>query len=209
MLFIDILLRSSVPIFILISGNLLLNKKYKITQIIYKVIKYYIFFIIFNSLYMLLDATVLNGAAITAETIRNIFVSSVTLKPIYQMWYFQLILLTYISVPLFQFIIGKNSKLLDTITLVVLIVLFQIIPWFIPTFYNNYTYYLVFLTYFFLGYYLKKYEFKFENILLFILFIGSFIFTYTKSIALDHSYYYLNFTFFNTMFIALFIFNIS
>ena len=58
MLFIDILLRSSVPIFILISGNLLLNKKYTILQILSKVAKYYIFFIIFNSLYMVLDVTI-------------------------------------------------------------------------------------------------------------------------------------------------------
>ncbi|MBR6073549.1 MAG: acyltransferase family protein [Bacilli bacterium] len=208
MLFIDILLRASVPIFILISGYLLLNKKYKLIDIIYRLLKYYIFFIIFNSLYMLLDMSVLNNNPITTDGIKNILISSLTLKSIYQMWYFQLILLTYASVPIFQLLIGKNSKLLDTITLVVLILLFQLIPWFIPTFYNNYTYYLVFLTYFFLGYYLKKYELKYMNILLFVLFIIGYAFTYIKSVNLDHSYYYFNFTFFNTMFVALFIYNV-
>lgn len=208
MLFIDIFLRASVPLFILISGHLLLNKKYTVLQIISKVLKYYIFFIIFNSLYKVLDITMINHMSLSAESIKGVLLDSLTLKSIYQMWYFQLIIITYISVPLFQWLIGKNSKVIDTITLVVLILLFQVIPWFIPTFYNNYTYYLVFLTYFYLGYYLKKYQFKFENIVLFILFIISYIFTYTKSVNLDHSYYYLNFTFFNTMFISLFIFNI-
>ena len=41
------------------------------------------------------------------------------------------------------------------------------------------------------------------------LFIISFIYTYNKTIALDHDYYYLNFMFFNTMFVSISLFKIS
>ena len=57
-----------------------------------------------------------------------------------------------------------------------------------------------------MGYYFTKYKFKYENIPLLVLFVISYIYTYTKTIVLDHDYYYLNFIFFNTMFISLFIF---
>ena len=128
---------------------------------------------------------------------KNILIDSLCVKTVYQMWYFKIIFITYASVPIFQFIISKNNKILDTVILAVLIFLFQVLPWFVPVFYANYTYLLVFLTYFYLGYYLMKYTFRFEDIIMLILFIASYIYTYNKTIVLDHDYYYLNFMFFN------------
>ena len=209
LIFIDILLRSSVPIFVLISGYLILNRKYTIKQVIFKLIKYYIVFIIFNSMYMLLDKVFINKMDLSVDLMKGIFIDSLLVKTIYQMWYFKIIFITYASIPLFQHIISKKNMILDTITLIVLILLFQVIPWFIPVFYANYTYLLVFLTYFYLGYYLMKYSFKFENIILFVFFLISYIYVYNKTVVLDHDYYYLNFILFNTMFIAIFIFKIS
>jgi peptidoglycan/LPS O-acetylase OafA/YrhL len=54
-----------------------------------------------------------------------------------------------------------------------------------------------------------KYTFKFEDILMLIALIVSFIFTYNKTIALDHDYYFLNFIFFNVMFMSVSIFKLS
>ena len=205
----DILLRSSVPIFVLISGYLILNRKYTIKEVIFKLIKYYIVFVIFNSMYMVLDRVIINKVDFSPDLLRSIFIDSLLVKTIYQMWYFKIIFLTYAFIPLFQYIISKKSFIIDTITLGILILLFQVIPWFIPVFYANYTYLLVFLTYFYLGYYLMKYTFKGENIILFIFFLISYIYVYNKTVVLDHDYYYLNFILFNTMFIAIFIFKVS
>ena len=205
----DIILRTSVPLFVLISGNLVLNRKYSIKDVIVRLIEYYVFFIIFNSMYMILDQVFINKIDFNLDLVKNVVLDSLCVKTIYQMWYFKIIFITYASIPLFQFIISKNNKILDSITLGVLIILFQVLPWFVPVFYSNYTYLLVFLTYFYLGYYVMKYTFKFEDILMLIALIVSFIFTYNKTIALDHDYYFLNFIFFNVMFMSVSIFKLS
>ena len=205
MLFIDILLRSSVPLFIFISGNLMLNKKYTIKQVLYKLIKYYLLFIVFNSMYKIVDCIMIQHESIN---IINILVDELTLKSIYQMWYFKLLLLTYASVPIFQYLISKNNKILDTITLTILIILFIVMPYIIGGTYFEVSYYLVFLLYYYLGYYIKKYEFKYENILFLIIFGLSYYYTYSKSVVLDHDYYYLNFQLINTLLIGLSIFKI-
>ena len=205
----DIILRTSVPLFVLISGNLVLNRKYSIKDVIVRLIEYYVFFVIFNSMYMILDQVFINKLDFNLDLVKNVVLDSLCVKTIYQMWYFKIIFITYASIPLFQFIISKNNKILDSITLGVLIILFQVLPWFVPVFYSNYTYLLVFLTYFYLGYYVMKYTFKFEDILMLIALIVSFIFTYNKTIALDHDYYFLNFIFFNVMFMSVSIFKLS
>ena len=205
LLFIDILLRTSVPLFILMSGNLMLNKNYSIKNILYKLIKYYLLFIIFNSMYMVADSLMIQH---TALDVKNILVSGVTLKSVYQMWYFKLLLLTYASVPIFQYIISKKSKLLDFITLLVLIIAFLILPNLLGGKYFEICYFLEFLLYYYLGYFIKKYEFKFENILLLVLFGLCYYYTYTKSYIFDHNYYYLNFQLSNMLILSLSFFKI-
>ena len=205
----DILLRTSVPLFVLISGNLVLNRNYTIKDVITRLIEYYIYYVIFNSMYMILDQVFINKATFDLNILKNAFIDLLCVKTIYQMWYFKIIFITYASIPIFQFIIKRNNMILDTITLGLLVILFQILPWFVPVFYANYTYLLVFLTYFFLGYYVMKYKFKFEDILMLLIFIGSYIYTYNKTVALDHDYYYLNFMFFNTMFMSVSLFKMS
>ena len=145
----DIILKSAVPIFVLISGNLLLNKKIKYKKLFFKLIKYYLFFIIFNSIYKLSDSVVIMHQSIDFNLIKTIIIDSLKLHSIYQMWYFHIIFLTYIFIPVFKFFINKNNKIIDIIVLLVLLFLFQILPWIIPVFYKDYTYLLVFLTYFY------------------------------------------------------------
>lgn len=205
----DIILRTSVPLFVLISGNLVLNRKYTIKDIIMRLIEYYMFFVIFNSVYMVIENLFITNLEFNVDLMKNILIDSLCVKTVYQLWYFKIIFITYASVPIFQFIISKNNKILDTVVLAVLIFLFQVLPWFVPVFYANYTYLLVFLTYFYLGYYLMKYTFRFEDIIMLILFISSYIYTYNKTIVLDHDYYYLNFMFFNTMFLSISLFKLS
>ena len=209
LIFIDILLRSSVPIFVLISGYLILNKKYTYNQLIHKLFKFYIYYFISNSIYLLLDRIVINSIPFSINLLGSVLLDTLTFNTIYQMWYFKILFITYITIPIFQYIIGKNNKLLDFIILGILILTIQVIPNIITTFYSNYTYLLVFIIYFYLGYFINKYKFKYMNILLFVLFIISYVYTYKNTIRLDHDYVYLNFMFFNTMFISLFIFSIS
>lgn len=205
---IDIILKTSVPIFVLISGNLNLEKNHTIKELILKILKYYLFFIIFNSIYKLFDALFVLNIKLDFSLLKQILVDSLLLKSIYQMWYFHIIFITYISIPIFKYFIDKKSKVIDFIILGILVFLFQILPWIVPVFYKNYTYLLVFLTYFYLGYILNKYRFKYDRFIYFILFLISYIFTYKKTIILDHDYYYFNFTFFNISFISIFIYNL-
>ena len=103
----DIILRTSVPLFVLISGNLVLNRKYSIKDVIVRLIEYYVFFVIFNSMYMILDQVFINKIDFNLDLVKNVLIDSLCVKTIYQMWYFKIIFITYASIPLFQFIISK------------------------------------------------------------------------------------------------------
>lgn len=208
LLFIDILLRTSVPLFIMISGNLLLNKDYTIKQIICKLIKYYVLFILFNSFYKAVDYITIKHIAINFNIAKDILFESITFNSIYQMWYFKILLITYAMVPFLRWLIKKESRLIDSITLALLLIIFFLLPSIIPVFYQGLNYYLCFITYFFLGYYIKKYEFKYETLLLIIPFIISYYLIYTKSVVLDHDYTYFSFDLYTMLFLVMFIFKL-
>ena len=182
--FIDCLCRYCVPIFVMCSGSIFLNRNDNIKKIIFKyILRIYLIFILFNTIYQIIDIIMYKDVILNLNTIFDCILNSILLKSIYHLWYLKIVLITYAFIPIFRYFIGKNKRYIDNIVLIVLLILVQILPMLI----NNITFLNIvnlfgYLLYFYLGYYIDKYNSKKELILLFILSIISFIYMYINTI---------------------------
>lgn len=182
--FIDCLCRYCVPIFVMCSGTIFLNRNDSIKKIIFKyILRIYLIFILFNTIYQIIDIIMYRDSVLNLNVIFDCILNSILLKSIYHLWYLKIALITYAFIPIFKSFIGKNKRYIDNIILIVLLILVQILPMLI----NNITFLNIvnlfgYLLYFYLGYYIDKYNSKKELILLFILSIISFIYMYINTI---------------------------
>ena len=183
--FIDSIARVCVPIFAMCSGAIFLNRDDSIKKIIFKyILKIYIIFIIFNFSYKLVDLFIYKDGILNMNILLSFLKDSFLLRSIYHLWYLKIVIIMYAFIPLFKLLINKN-KYINHIILLVLFITFTILPMFIK---ESHFIYICgsfgYLLYFYLGFYLDKYKFKFENIIFCILSIISLIYTYINTINL-------------------------
>ena len=182
--FIDCLCRYCVPIFVMCSGSIFLNRNDNIKKIIFKyILRIYLIFILFNTIYQIIDIIMYRDSVLNLNVIFDCILNSILLKSIYHLWYLRIVLITYAFIPIFRYFIGKNKRYIDNIVLIVLLILVQVLPMLI----SNITFLNIinlfgYVLYFYLGYYIDKYNSKKELILLFILSIISFIYMYLNTI---------------------------
>ena len=211
--FIDIILLVCVPIFVMCSGNIFLNRKDSFKKMIFKyALKIYLIFILFNSLYKLADITIYEHGVISIKTIINVLKESLLLKNIYHLWYLKIVIAMYVITPLLKYFLNIKNKYIDHILLLVLLLIVKVSPILI----TNKIYLQImgvfgFMLYYYLGYYLDKYNHKSLKYLFIPLFIICYYYTYTKTInssilinsaSTDHMQYQS----YNIMFISTFIF---
>ena len=184
--FIDCIARISVPIFAMCSGAIFLNRDDSVKKIIFKyILRIYLIFILFNFVYKIVDLIIYKDGIISFNILLTFLKDSILLKSIYHLWYLKIVIIMYAFIPIFKYFINKNKKYIDHIILVVLFILFQILPILINnSYFTWFIGYFGYLLYFYLGFYLDKYKFKYINILLFIGYIISFIYTYINTINL-------------------------
>ena len=121
------LARFAVPIFVMISGALLLNEEYnysfeKIKRHIKKNIKFYIFWSLFYALFRYKEA-ILNGDLSQAKN----FVISI-INGEYHLWFIPMIIGLYLLVPLLRLWVKKENKKQVELFLVLSIVFSFVIP---------------------------------------------------------------------------------
>ena len=181
--FIDSIARVCVPIFAMCSGAIFLNRDDSIKKIIFKyILKIYIIFIIFNFSYKLVDLFIYKDGVLNINILFTFLKDSLLLRSIYHLWYLKIVIIMYAFIPIFKLLINKN-KYINHIILITLFIIFSVLPIFIK---ESHFIYICgsfgYLLYFYLGFYLDKYKFKFENIIFFILSIVSLIYTYINTI---------------------------
>lgn len=184
--FIDSIARVCVPIFAMCSGAIFLNRDDSIKKIIFKyILKIYIVFIIFNFSYKLVDLFIYKDGVLSFNILLSFIKDSILLRSIYHLWYLKIVIIMYAFIPIFKYFINKNKDYINHIILAILFILFSILPIFIKD--NHFVIFVSsfgYLLYFYLGFYLDKYKFKFENIIFLILGITSLIYTYINTINL-------------------------
>ena len=195
---IDCFCRCAVPIFIMCSGAIFINRDDKLKDIIFKyILKLYLVFIIFNSIYKLFKLVLLENNMLSFNLIKEILFSSIKFDYVYQFWFLKIIIICYAFIIVFRFIRKKNSMLLD---IFVLLILFFLLADFESFQLLNINYNFRYLLYFYLGYFFDKYNNKYFNIIFSLLGIISIIYMYKNTItisvinnsALESYLYYLN-----------------
>ena len=182
--FIDIMFLVCVPLFIMCSGTIFLNRNDSIKKIIFKyILKIYLIFILFNTLYKTADLIIYQNGSITFSILKRIVIDSLLLRSIYHLWYLKIIIAMYFCIPLLNYIKKNNIKYIDHILLIVLLIFAKITP----IIFDNGSYITFmsifgFILYYYLGYYLDKYANKYYLIIMIPLAIISYIYTYTKTI---------------------------
>lgn len=183
--FIDIIFHVSVPLFIMCSGAIFLNRNDNIKKIILKyALKIYLVLVLFTILYKCADILFLTNSELTIKTFFTLLKDSLLLKTIYHLWYLRVIIFMYLSIPIFRLLLKIKLKYIDHIILLFLIVIFKVLPIFITNdIFLTITSTEGFAIYFYLGYYLDKY---FDKKLLYIgvpLFLIGYYYSYTKTIS--------------------------
>ena len=211
--FIDIAFHVCVPLFAMCSGNIFLNRNDSNKKILSKyVLKIYLIFILFSFSYRLMDLIFNQNSNITLNLALNMLKDSLLLKTIFHLWYLRVVIVLYLSIPLFKLLFKINNKYKDHIILVLLIILVKVVPIFFKTgWFLTFISIFGFIIYFYLGYYLDKYFDK-KILLLFIpVAIISYYYTYTKTITSSISLGvpiidYMEYLSYNIMFPSIFIF---
>ena len=197
---IDSFCRCAVPIFLMCSGAIFINRDDKLKDIIFKyILKLYVIFILFNSIYMFFKLVLIENNSISLNLIKNIVICSLKFEYVYQFWFLKIIILCYLFIIIFRFIRKRNNALLDTFILLLLFILladfnsFKIL---------NINYDFRYLLYFYLGYFLNKYNNKYMSLVFVILGLFSIYYMYKNTILisiinntpLENYLYYLNVT---------------
>jgi surface polysaccharide O-acyltransferase-like enzyme len=161
---IDSLCRFCVPIFVMCSGAVFLNRRDSFKKLALKyALRFYILFVVFNTLSMVLDG-IFHHQMLSFKLVQDSLISSLLLKPVFQLWYLRMSIVLYLSTPILMFFCKKNRAVVDTLVLATLVLLLYILPAYanIPIPHD-----FRFLLYYYLGYYLHKYGRK-ELILAFL-----------------------------------------
>ena len=162
--FFDAFTRVGVPIFFMLTGILLLNKKEEHTSFIkQRIPKLLISYIVFSIIYIIYD--VITGSKIVSikDTIQIIL----SKQAAYHLWYMPVIILIYLLIPFIQKIISHFTKedlnkligtifLLGNITLSVSVITTRLGRPLLDNFY--YPNLIIYMNYLFIGYYLYKYK---------------------------------------------------
>lgn len=209
---IDILLLSSVPIFVMCSGAIFLNRDDSIKKIIFKyILRIYLISILFNSIYLLSDMIVYQKASLSIKSILNILKDSLLLKNIYHLWYLRVVICTYLTIPLFKYLLKIKNKYIDYIILIATFLIVKVLPIFITNAsFLNFMYFFGFIIYFYLGYFFDKYKNKKLILPFTLIFIASYLYTYiqttTHAIIYHQDLKYMQYQSYNIMGISLLIF---
>ena len=120
---IDVCCRCAVPIFLMCSGAIFINRDDSIYKIIFKyILKLYLIFIIFNSVYMFFKLAMLENNVISFSLIKNIVFNSIKFNYVYQFWYLKVCIICYLFIPIFKFIRKKENTILDILILIILFI---------------------------------------------------------------------------------------
>ena len=202
--FLDVIARFCVPIFIMCSGSIFLNRNDSSKKMIFKYsLRIYIIFIIFNFIYKYIYYQVLGGNPFDLYGTLNCFITSIKLQSIFQLWYLRIIFILYLLTPLIKLL--RINKIVDTIILFILFISSTII--------TNYTLLVLvgYIFYYYAGYYFSKYNIKNFKYIFYILGIISIVYTYymtlTTSINLNSpTIVYIDYLRFNIMIYSISIF---
>ncbi|MFY0714757.1 acyltransferase family protein [Seonamhaeicola sp. NFXS20] len=157
--FFDSISRYSVPIFLMISGALLLNKDYDLMEFLKKrFVKIMLPFLMWSIIYSLLNRYVFKkGSFDIIKIVRDVFYGSE-----YHLWFIFTLLGVYLTVPILRKWIKQATKKEILYVLIIwLVTLFLTIPRmkiYFPKI--DLTYFSGFIGYFILGYYLSLSHFK-------------------------------------------------
>ena len=183
--FIDVIFHVCVPLFVMCSGAIFLNREDSLKKIVLKyTLKIYLILVLFSVFYKSADILFLTNSEMTFKTFLIMIKDSFLLKTIYHLWYLRVVIFMYLSIPIIRLLLKIKSKYIDHIVLLMLVLIFKVLPIFI----TNGTFLTVvgtegFIIYFYLGYYLYKY---FDKKLLYVsipLFFIGYYYSYTKTIS--------------------------
>ena len=212
----DGLARIGVPLFIMISGALMLDKNYQFST--QKIIKHIIRMIVFFAFWSVLYCFIFNivGSIIKHESIDIIKIIGSLIKGHYHLWFVYLIIGLYLIVPLLRLWVNDANKKYVEYFIILSIIFTYIIPQIISIG-SNYSnlfehinviiennlslkYVGGFTTYFILGWYINNYELKNKRIIyilglfgVLITIMGTYILSNTTGKALQmYEYLYIN-----------------
>lgn len=190
-----------VPIFVMISGTLMLDKNYEFSKkkLIKHIIRMIIFFICWSAVYCVIY-NIVGQILVEHKSIDIIKVIGSFIRGHYHLWFIYLIVGLYLIVPLLRLWVKDENKKYVKYFIILSIIFTYIIPQIISigSNYSNLFFYLNdimenniqlkyvggFTTYFILGWYINNYDFK-NNKIIYILggvgFITSVVGTYILS----------------------------
>ncbi len=222
--FFDSIGHLGVPIFIMISGALLLDKNYNYTKekLIRHISKLILFFIFWSIIY-----SIVQNIIIPLQNNKNInyfkFFGEIIKGPIH-LWFIQMLIGLYLIVPLLRLWVKEENKKYIEYFIILSMIFSFIIPQIISIgsnynfFYRyiqnaidnmNLKYIYTYVTYFVLGWYLNNYDIKDKNLLYGLGIIGlfsSFTITSILSITLNKSIDSFGYSTINAFFASIMIF---
>lgn len=189
----DSFARVGVPIFVMISGALLLDKNYEFTtkKLINHITKLIIFFVCWSALYCIASKIII-PLFVTHEPLNLIEIIGSLIKGHYHLWFVYLIVGLYLIVPLLRLWVKDENKKYVEYFIILSVVFTFILPQIISIGSNYHTlfayldyaiehnlqlnYVAGYTTYFILGWYIHNYEMKHDKL---IYLLGSFGFIIT------------------------------
>lgn len=211
--FIDILFHVCVPLFIMSSGAIFINRDDSIKKIVFKyMLRIYLIFIVFNVLYKSADIIIYSSNTLSFSIIKKIIIDSLLLKSIYHLWYLKILIAMYLCIPLIRFLKNIDLKYVDHIILILFILFAKVSPMLIKNgHYLSFISVFGFILLYYLGYYLDKYGNKIMLYLFIPLSIISYYYTYHMTIKYSISsgvptIAYIEYQSYNIMTISIFVF---
>lgn len=178
----DGLSRIGVPLFVMISGALMLDKNYELTnqKLIKHIKKLIIFFIFWSAIYCIFS-NIIDNIVIKHEPIKITSVIKAFIKGHYHLWFIYLIIGLYLIVPLLRLWVKDENKKYVEYFIILSIIFTYILPQIISIG-NNYSnlfkhlkdilekkLYLKYVggytTYFILGWYIHNYDIKNKKVI--------------------------------------------
>ena len=185
----DGLSRIGVPLFIMISGALMLDKNYELSleKLLKHITRMMIFFIFWSAIYCIIY-NIIGQILIKHESIDIIKIVGSFIRGHYHLWFVYLIIGLYLIVPLLRLWVNDNNKKYIEYFIILSIIFSYIIPQIINigSYYNSLFEYLNdmleknlqlkyvggYTSYFILGWYIHNYNIKNKKIIYLLGFIG-------------------------------------
>lgn len=189
--FYDSFSRWSVPVFIMLSGALLLNPKdnenftvfyqKRFSKILIPIIFWSIFFLVWTNLKELLKGNQSTFSELLSPLLNG--------RPYYHMWFMYMILMLYLFTPFFRQIIKQSSRqqiwFFVIVSCLLSIKYVGEVKFFTDDSHSNLNSFLLYIPYFFLGYLIRIDERQFSKNILYAIFIIS-------SLLTAYGFYYLS-----------------